>query len=138
MSAGSAPCSRRALLVCTAPDAQQQCKFCKPAAGLTPVAAAGTALVTAGEDGLVKVWSRSGMLRSTLATQATPIYTAVWSPDSDQVRFPGTWHHVAMRPVSRPANCGACTVLHRRAGRSMRPSCILRKGPPCCLSSVGC
>jgi hypothetical protein len=28
----------------------------------------GTALVTCGEDGVVKVWSRSGMLRSTLAT----------------------------------------------------------------------
>ena len=27
----------------------------------------GTALVSAGEDGVVKVWSRSGMLRSTLA-----------------------------------------------------------------------
>jgi intraflagellar transport protein 80 len=28
----------------------------------------GSALATAGEDGAVKVWSRSGMLRSTLAT----------------------------------------------------------------------
>ena len=71
----------------------------------------------------MKVWSRSGMLRSTLATQATPIYAAVWSPDSDQVRFPRTGHHVVMRPVSSlPAKCGACTVLHRRTGCGLRPA----------------
>ncbi len=31
----------------------------------------GTAIATAGEDGAVKVWSRSGMLRSTMATLRT-------------------------------------------------------------------
>ncbi|GAA6090318.1 intraflagellar transport protein 80 homolog [Tachysurus ichikawai] len=29
----------------------------------------GTALITAGEDGQIKIWSKSGMLRSTLAQQ---------------------------------------------------------------------
>uniref|UniRef100_A0AAR2IHX4 Intraflagellar transport 80 homolog (Chlamydomonas) n=1 Tax=Pygocentrus nattereri TaxID=42514 RepID=A0AAR2IHX4_PYGNA len=31
----------------------------------------GTALITAGEDGQIKIWSKSGMLRSTLAQQGT-------------------------------------------------------------------
>jgi len=45
----------------------------------------GNALLTAGEDGQVKVWSRSGMLRSTLVSLAVPVYSAVWSPNSDAV-----------------------------------------------------
>ncbi|CAM9144759.1 unnamed protein product, partial [Lampetra fluviatilis] len=40
----------------------------------------GTALATAGEDGLVKIWSRSGMLRSTLVQQGSPVYSACWVP----------------------------------------------------------
>uniref|UniRef100_A0A8C5ILX9 Intraflagellar transport 80 n=1 Tax=Junco hyemalis TaxID=40217 RepID=A0A8C5ILX9_JUNHY len=47
----------------------------------------GTALVTAGEDGQVKIWSKSGMLRSTLAQQGTPVYSVSWAPDSDKVLF---------------------------------------------------
>ncbi|KAI8926289.1 WD40-repeat-containing domain protein [Entophlyctis helioformis] len=45
----------------------------------------GTALVTAGEDGQIKIWSRSGMLRSTLAQTGYPVYCVVWSPNNDQV-----------------------------------------------------
>ena len=33
----------------------------------------GTDLLTAGEDGVVKIWSRSGMLRSTLASAGMQI-----------------------------------------------------------------
>ncbi|KAL8593908.1 hypothetical protein ACOMHN_048345 [Nucella lapillus] len=47
----------------------------------------GTALVTAGEDGQVKVWSRSGMLRSTLTQNSSPVYAVCWGPDCDQVLF---------------------------------------------------
>jgi intraflagellar transport protein 80 len=45
----------------------------------------GTALATAGEDGGVKVWSKTGMLRSTLAQLGAPVYSLSWSPDSDQL-----------------------------------------------------
>ena len=45
----------------------------------------GNAFLTAGEDGQVKIWSRSGMLRSTLVTLSVPIYSAAWSPNSDAV-----------------------------------------------------
>jgi intraflagellar transport protein 80 len=45
----------------------------------------GTALFTAGEDGDLKVWSRSGNLRSTLLSTGQPIYSAAWGPDDDSV-----------------------------------------------------
>ncbi|KAI8802527.1 WD40-repeat-containing domain protein [Cladochytrium replicatum] len=45
----------------------------------------GSALVTAGEDGAVKIWSRSGMLRSTLMQLGYPTYAIAWSPDNDHI-----------------------------------------------------
>jgi len=47
----------------------------------------GQSLVTAGEDGSVKVWSRTGNLRSTLAQAAAPVYCVCWGPDNDQILF---------------------------------------------------
>jgi intraflagellar transport protein 80 len=54
---------------------------------LTQHTATGTALATGGEDGLVKVWSRNGMLRSTLAQNESPVYALAWAADSDQLLF---------------------------------------------------
>ncbi|KAK2847315.1 hypothetical protein Q5P01_010314 [Channa striata] len=47
----------------------------------------GTALVTAGEDGQIKIWSKSGMLRSTLANQGSPVCSVAWGPDSDRILY---------------------------------------------------
>lgn len=47
----------------------------------------GTGLLTSGEDGLLKVWSRSGMLRATHVQTDCPIYAAVWSPFSSGVLY---------------------------------------------------
>ncbi|KAI5093031.1 intraflagellar transport protein 80-like [Silurus meridionalis] len=47
----------------------------------------GTALITAGEDGQIKIWSKSGMLRSTLAQQGCPVYSVAWAPDSDRILY---------------------------------------------------
>uniref|UniRef100_A0A8C2QPZ6 Intraflagellar transport 80 n=1 Tax=Capra hircus TaxID=9925 RepID=A0A8C2QPZ6_CAPHI len=47
----------------------------------------GTALVTVGEDGQIKIWSKTGMLRSTLAHQGTPVYSVAWGPDSEKVLY---------------------------------------------------
>uniref|UniRef100_A0A4W6C2E8 Intraflagellar transport 80 homolog (Chlamydomonas) n=1 Tax=Lates calcarifer TaxID=8187 RepID=A0A4W6C2E8_LATCA len=47
----------------------------------------GTALITAGEDGQIKIWSKSGMLRSTLASQGSPVYSVAWGPDSDRILY---------------------------------------------------
>ncbi|KAM8954240.1 intraflagellar transport protein 80 homolog [Pelodytes ibericus] len=48
----------------------------------------GTALLTAGEDGFVKMWSKSGMLRYTLAQNGSPVYSVAWGPDSEKVLYP--------------------------------------------------
>ncbi|XP_054901538.1 intraflagellar transport protein 80 homolog [Poeciliopsis prolifica] len=47
----------------------------------------GTALITAGEDGQIKIWSKSGMLRSTLVSQGCPVYSVAWGPDSDRILY---------------------------------------------------
>ena len=47
----------------------------------------GSALATAGEDGSVKIWSRSGNLRSAIAQTSSSVYTLVWGPDNDQILF---------------------------------------------------
>jgi len=47
----------------------------------------GSAIATAGEDGTVKVWSRSGMLRSTLTQMPHAVYSVVWSPDCEHILF---------------------------------------------------
>jgi intraflagellar transport protein 80 len=45
----------------------------------------GSALLTAGEDGDLKVWSKSGNLRTCLASTGQSIYAACWGPDDDQI-----------------------------------------------------
>ncbi|XP_033323231.1 intraflagellar transport protein Oseg5 isoform X1 [Megalopta genalis] len=47
----------------------------------------GSALLTAGEDGLIKVWSRSGMLRSVIVRGSFPILSAAWSPNCTTVLY---------------------------------------------------
>ena len=47
----------------------------------------GTGLLTSGEDGSLKIWSRSGMLRSTLTQTDSPIYSAAWSPFSQNILY---------------------------------------------------
>lgn len=42
----------------------------------------GTSLLSGGEDGQVRQWSKAGMLRSTLVTSKAPIYGAAWTLDS--------------------------------------------------------
>lgn len=47
----------------------------------------GSALLTSGEDGQVKVWSKAGMLRSLLAAAGVPVYGVAWSPRADHALF---------------------------------------------------
>ena len=47
----------------------------------------GAALLTGGEDGEVKIWSKSGNFRSTLASTGQSVYAACWGPDDDQVLY---------------------------------------------------
>lgn len=43
--------------------------------------------MTASEDGTIKIWSRSGNLRSTLASIGRSVYAVCWGPDNDQLLF---------------------------------------------------
>ena len=54
--------------------------------------------MTGGEDGAVKIWSKSGMLRSTLATNNSPVYCVSWSPDS-QVNRGNGWQKILINSV---------------------------------------
>ena len=47
----------------------------------------GAALATAGEDGQIKIWSRTGMLRSAVVQGSKPIYGVVWSPENDSILY---------------------------------------------------
>jgi len=47
----------------------------------------GSALVTVGEDGCIKIWSKSGQPRSTLVEEKTPIYSVVWSPEGNKILY---------------------------------------------------
>lgn len=44
-------------------------------------------MISAGEDGFVKVWSRNGLLRSTVIQSDIPCYSALWSPDSSAILY---------------------------------------------------
>ncbi len=66
----------------------------------------GLALATAGEDGSVKIWSRNGMLRSTLAQADSPVYSIVWAYDCDQLCY-CTGPNVVIKSLSSSAKQNA-------------------------------
>lgn len=47
----------------------------------------GSGLLTAGEDGIIKVWSKLGMLRSTIIQNEKSIRNACWSPNSLSIAY---------------------------------------------------
>lgn len=47
----------------------------------------GAGLLTAGEDGCIKIWSRSGMLRSVVISSDNSVYGASWAPDSQSIAY---------------------------------------------------
>lgn len=64
----------------------------------------GTGLASSGEDGLVKIWSKNGMLRSTLAANSVPTHSLAWSPQSDQIIYTSDSKIVikSLTPNSKP------------------------------------
>eukprot|EP00002_Diphylleia_rotans_P010897 TRINITY_DN2155_c0_g1_i7.p1 TRINITY_DN2155_c0_g1~~TRINITY_DN2155_c0_g1_i7.p1 ORF type:complete len:666 (-),score=114.98 TRINITY_DN2155_c0_g1_i7:671-2668(-) len=47
----------------------------------------GASFVSGGEDGLIKTWSKTGMLRSQIFQSSNPVYSLCWSPNSDSIIF---------------------------------------------------
>lgn len=68
----------------------------------TSTTLAGTALATGGEDGTVKIWSRNGMLRSTISQCDSPVYSVVWAADSDQLCY-STGSHIVIKSIQSSA-----------------------------------
>ncbi|CAF3833222.1 unnamed protein product [Adineta steineri] len=59
----------------------------------------GSQFATGGEDGQVRIWARSGMLRSNLVQLATPIFCVCWSADNDAVLY-CAGKHLVIKPLS--------------------------------------
>lgn len=47
----------------------------------------GGSLATCGEEGSLKIWSKTGNLRSNLIQGDKPIYDVIFSPDNDSVAY---------------------------------------------------
>ena len=62
----------------------------------------GSAVATGDEDGAVKVWSRGGMLRTTLAQAQVAVHGLAWGPDAEQVLF-CTGGHLVLKPLQPQA-----------------------------------
>ncbi|XXQ38186.1 WD domain, G-beta repeat [Plasmodiophora brassicae] len=58
----------------------------------------GSAIVTAGEDGKVLQWSRSGNLRARLVQCDTSIYCTAWSPDNQSILY-ATGPFLVIKPL---------------------------------------
>ena len=73
----------------------------------------GSALATGGEDGLVKIWSQSGMLRNSLAHESQCIYSLCWSPESDHVLY-ASGKELTIKPL-QPSNKNLVWQAHQSA-----------------------
>lgn len=73
----------------------------------------GAGLLTAGEDGAIKVWSRSGMLRSTVVqNELEAVRCACWSPASDAIAYAQA-AFVSIRPLAATSGGGSKTIRWR-------------------------
>lgn len=67
---------------------------------------------TASEDGVIKIWSRSGMLRSTVVQSTEPIITACWSPNSSAIAF-CQGGNIAIKPLAANSKLSkVCRTFH--------------------------
>ncbi|PRP82583.1 hypothetical protein PROFUN_04888 [Planoprotostelium fungivorum] len=60
-----------------------------------------TSLITAGEDGNLKVWSRLGVFRSTLLSVGSCIYSVAWGPNNDQILL-AVGKELIIKPINPP------------------------------------
>ncbi|GBG24836.1 Intraflagellar transport protein 80-like [Hondaea fermentalgiana] len=61
----------------------------------------GSALATGGEDGTVKIWSRVGMLRNTVATTGFPVYGLCWGRQDELLFSAGKMLTIEQRERKR-------------------------------------
>jgi intraflagellar transport protein 80 len=63
----------------------------------------GQALATGGEDGIVKIWSKQGVLRSKLEESSSPIYSIAWSPDENYMLYT-CGKNLSIKPIFKGGN----------------------------------
>ena len=63
----------------------------------------GQAIATSGEDGIVKIWSRLGVLRSKLVENSSPVYSIAWSPDENYMLYTSD-KNLAIKPIFKGGN----------------------------------
>ena len=63
----------------------------------------GQALATSGEDGIVKIWSKQGVLRSKLEESNSPIYSIAWSPDENYMLYT-CGKNLSIKPIFKGGN----------------------------------
>ena len=63
----------------------------------------GQAIATSGEDGIVKIWSRQGVLRSKLVENSSPVYAISWSPDENYMLYSNE-KNLSIKPIFKGGN----------------------------------
>ncbi|RWS06425.1 hypothetical protein B4U79_13582 [Dinothrombium tinctorium] len=93
----------------------------------------GSALATGGEDGQVKIWSKSGMLRSTLSAHPIPAYALSWSPNSDNIIYSieSRLEIKPLTPNSKPIQWKAHESLILRVAWNQNNNLISSGGEDC-------
>lgn len=93
----------------------------------------GTAVATGGEDGALKTWSSTGMIRATVAQGDKPIYSLAWSPDNSSVQLlqlvsstEVPWHTLpSTRILARQFILEQCVLCRLRI--LVDRTCVLRR-----------
>ena len=63
----------------------------------------GQAIATSGEDGIVKIWSKQGVLRSKLVENSSPVYSIAWSPDENYMLYTDG-KNLSIKPIFKGGN----------------------------------
>jgi intraflagellar transport protein 80 len=58
----------------------------------------GQAIATSGEDGVVKIWSKQGVLRSKLVESNSPVYSVSWSHDENFMLYASD-KNLSIKPI---------------------------------------
>lgn len=91
---------------------------------LTPVLAphthtlmhAGNAIATSGEDGQVKIWSRAGMLRSTIMEAEDPVFCLAWGGSAGSQLLVCSGSTVSIRSLQGAASGPAAAAANGLSG----------------------
>ena len=96
----------------------------------------GSSLLTGGEDGMVKQWSRSGHLRSRLAQVNSAVTSVCWAPDEERFAFTHS-RSLQLQSIGASANSAATAAGPASTSNNSSPSSgsrqwVAHSGPVLC------